>query len=335
MSGRIGWLSGLLALQLVIIGVVLFAESGVSESEPGPLLTFDAEAVDELRITGDGENAETLVLTRGDDGWTLPSGLPADDNKIRDVLDKLAGLEAPWPVATSSDAAERFEVTEDKFQRHVVLVADGKAVGELYLGTSPGYQQVHARRGDDDAVYSVALSNYQVPTKGDDWLDKTLLQPHGEVTAIARADAWEITRKDGSWRIGDEPANQEAADDLARRIRELRVTGVAEAPDPDAEPTAVLTVTDSQGPYQLRLYRGDDGSQYRVTSDRRDGAFKLSGYLGDQLLPEQDALVAAADESAQDEAAEDGEADAAEERADAAAPETTASENRPQQEPGA
>src|SRR5690606_27278257 len=117
----------------------------------------------------------------------------------------------------------------------------------------------------------------------------------------------------------------EAADDLARRIRELRVTGVAEPPDAKTEPTAVLTVTDAQGPYQLRLYRADDGSQYRVTSDRRDGAFKLSGYLGDQLLPEPDTLVADADESAQDDAAEGGDADAAEERTEAAAPATTVS----------
>lgn len=331
MSGRIGWLSGLLALQLAIIAVVLLGDFGSRENEQGPLLAFEPDAVDELRITGDGDTAETLVLTRSEDGWTLPNGLPADANKVQDVLGRLAGLEAPWPVATSGDAAERFEVTEKKFQRHVVLVADGDPVAELYLGTSPGYQQVHARRADDSAVYSVALSNYQVPTKGDDWLDKTLLQPRGEISRVARADAWELSRGEEGWLIGGSAADQEAAEDLVRRLRELRVTGVAEAPDAETEPTAVLSVTDAEGPYQLRLYAGEDGSQYRVTSDRRDGAFMVSGYVADQILPAEDTLVAGADASEQDDAA----GESAEAGAEAPASQSAVSGTAPQEEPGA
>ncbi len=35
-----------------------------------------------------------------------------------------------------------------------------------------------------DDVYSVAMSNYEVPAVADDWLDKTLLEPAGKVTAV-------------------------------------------------------------------------------------------------------------------------------------------------------
>lgn len=302
MSGRVTWLSGLLALQLVIIAVVLLAEVGFGAADQGPFLTFERAAVDEIRITGDGDDPQTLVLARGDDGWRLPDGLPANQDKISSMLDKLAGLQAPWPVATSGNAAERFEVTDDTFQRHVVLMAGDDAVADLYLGTSPGYQQVHARRAADDEVYSVALSNYQLPASPDDWLDKTLLQPEGEVSTVVRQGAWEMNRGEEGWLLEGAAADSDAAEDLVRRIDELRVNGVAKAPEQAAEPAAVFAVTDDQGTYHLRLYGSGEDDQYRVSSDRREGVFSLASYVADQLLVDQDALVATTDESAQDEA---------------------------------
>jgi len=356
MSGRFNLLIVLLALQLVIIAVVLLAETGFGEPEQGPFLAFEPDDVDEIRITGDDEAAETLELRRADVGWRLPSGLPADGDKIRDVLDKLAGLRSPWPVATSGGAAERFEVTADDHQRHVVLLADGDTVADLYLGTSPGYQQVHARRADDDAVYSVGISNYQLPPKSDDWLDKTLLQAEGEISAIERQGAWQLRRKDESWLVtagdaggegvppsqeevpadegsaqvaatraapGQQAADQEAVRDLARRLSELRITGVAEAPAADAEPAAVLAVTDGEGPYRLTLFDDEDGNQYRVRSDRRDGVFSLSSYLAEQLLVDFDALVAAADAEALDSGDASADEGSSDQRSTGGAPQTS------------
>lgn len=304
MSGRVTLLSVLLALQLVIIAVVLLAETGFGDEQAGPFLSFEQSSVDEIRITGDGEDAETLVLSRGEHGWQLPDGMPADANKVSEVLGRLSELQAPWPVATSGNAAERFEVTDDTFQRHVVLLADGDAVTDLYLGTSPGYQQVHARRAGDDAVYSVGLSNYQLPNKADDWLDKTLLQPKGEVSAVARQGDWQLERDEEGWLIDESAADRNAADDLVRRVKELRILGVAEAPPADAEPTEVLEITDEQGVYVLSIYGDEEGNQYRVRSDRRDGTFELASYIAEQLLVEEQTLVAAKDESEQDESAD-------------------------------
>ena len=311
MSGRVNLLSALLALQLVIIAAVLLVETGFGESEQGPFLSFEADEVDELRITGDGDDPTTLVLSRSEDGWHLPDGLPADANKVRDVLDRLEGLRAPWPVATSGGAAERFEVTSDNFQRHVVLTAGGDTVADLYLGTSPGYQQVHARRADDSAVYSVGISNYQVPVAVDDWLDKTLLQPQGAITAVERPGVWRLTRAEEGWQLGDAAADQEAARELVRRLSELRVTGVAEAPGEGTEPSARLVVTDEAGSYQLALFAGGEGNPYQVRSDRRDGVFSLAVYLAEQILVERGALVAGEKPSGpSDDAAPAGEAPA-------------------------
>jgi len=292
MSGRVSLLGGLLALQLVIIAVVLFTESGLADRDEGSFLAFEVSAVDEIEITGaDEDEKRSVVLTRDEEGWRLPDGLPADSDKVNDVLETLSGLRAPWPVATSGSAAGRFEVTADGFQRHLVLRAEGEAVADLYLGTSPGYQQVHARRADDDAVYGIELSNYQVPAGTDEWLDKTLLQPRGEVAVVERADAWRLERGEQGWQVGGAAADQQAAADLVQGLSELRVTGAAEAPAADVEPDAVLRVTDGEGTYRLTFLADEDGNRYRVRSERRDGWFRLAGYAAERLLLEEQALL--------------------------------------------
>lgn len=293
MNGRSTLLGVLLALQLVIIAGVLLARSGVGESPPGAFLDFSVDAVDEVRIDG-AEDGSGVTLHRDGDAWSLPSGLPADAGKLREVLDKLAALQSPWPVATTSGAAQRFEVSADKHQRHITLSAGGAPVADLFLGTSPGYQRVHARRADGDAVYSVALSNYQVPTGPDEWLDKTLLAADGEVTDVVRDDAWHLHKGDDGWQLDQALADQEAAGSLVERIADLRVTGPAPAALEGA-PQVVFEVTDTRGPYRLSLYSDGEGKDFQVASDRREGRFALASYTADRLLVDRGTLEPSAD----------------------------------------
>ena len=305
MSGRNTLLAVLLAVQLLIIAAVWLMQAGPGEAPQGPWLTFDAAQVDEIEVA-DGADA-SLLLTRTGSEWRLPSGLPADAARISELLDSIAGLEASWPVATSGSAARRFEVAADQYQRHVRLGAAEQTVAEFYLGTSPGYQRVHARRADDDAVYSIALSNYQLPAEAGDWLDKTLLAARGEVSAVSREGAWRLQHGPDGWELdasgeGVAPAqpDPDAAADLARRFADLRVLDVAAAPAADAEPRATFRVTDAEGEFVLRLYADAEGNDFRVTSDRRDGAFGLAAYVADRLLVDRATLTAADPVSAAD-----------------------------------
>ncbi|MDZ7670411.1 MAG: DUF4340 domain-containing protein [Gammaproteobacteria bacterium] len=295
MNGRINLLSGLLAVQLVIIAGVFLLDSGYGEARQGPLLDFTADAVDEISIS-DGADGQTLTLSRDEDGWRLPDGLPADAARISDVLSKLAGLQAPWPVATSAAAIERFEVADDQHQRRLVLRADDTTVADLYLGTSPGYQQVHARRAGDSAVYPVDLANYQVPAGAGEWLDKTLLQPRGEISAVVRAGAWTLHSGETGWLVDEVAADQDAAAELVRRLQQLRVTGIAEAPGEAAEPVASLRITDADGTFELRLFGGGDQAPYQVRSERRDGYFELAAHVAERILLDAAALLGQAED---------------------------------------
>ena len=317
MSGRIGLLGGLLAAQVVIIAGLLVASGVGSDASAPHLLSFDPANVTKLSVSGEGE---TVGMAREGDIWRLqggtpngtPEGLPADGGKISEVLDKLAGLDAPWPVATSDDSAERFEVTEGNHQRRLVIEDADGPVADLLLGTSPGYRRVHARVSGASEVYSIDFSNYEAPIDAGQWLDKALLAAKGEVSSVVLEEAWQLARQDDGWLIDGAPADAEAADDLVRRFAGLRVLGTSDeeadaAGDADAagEPAGVFVVTDEDGEHRLTLFHEAEEDDYSLTSDRVAGRFEVATYIAEQMLADPADLQADAAE-AQDNVLEEG-----------------------------
>ncbi|MCY3794726.1 MAG: DUF4340 domain-containing protein [Gammaproteobacteria bacterium] len=317
MSGRIGLLGGLLAAQVVIIAGLLLASGVGSDASAPHLLSFDPANVTKLSVSGEGE---TVGMARDGDVWRLqggaPNGLPADGGKIKEVLDKLVGLDAPWPVATSDDSAERFEVTEGNHQRRLVIEDADGPVADLLLGTSPGYRRVHARLSGASEVYSIDFSNFEAPTDADQWLDKALLAAKGEVSSVVLEEAWRLARHDGDWLIDGAPADAEAADDLVRRFTGLRVLGTSDeeadaAGDADAagEPAGVFVVTDEDGEHRLTLFHEAEEDDYSLTSDRVAGRFGVATYIAEQMLADPADLQTDAAETAaeaEDDVLEEG-----------------------------
>ena len=323
MNGRIGLLGGLLAAQLVIIAGLLLASGVGSDAGASQLLSFDPANVTRFSVSGEDQ---TLSLAREGEGWRLEDGLPADGGKADELLDKLSDLDAPWPVATSDDSAERFEVTDDNHQRRLVIEDENGPVADLLLGTSPGFQRVHARLSGESEVYSIDFSNYEAPTDAGQWLDKALLAAKGQVSSVVLEDAWQLARHDGEWRIDGAPADETAADDLVRRFANLRVLGMSEDGDADedadgdadaaVEPAGTFMVTDEDGEHRLTLFHEADEDDYSMTSDRVAGRFEVATYIAEQMLADPADLQAEdpADEDA--DAADGGAEDAAGPQAD-------------------
>ncbi len=313
MSGRIGLLGGLLAAQVVIIAGLLLA-SGVGSDAGAPhLLSFDPADVTKLEVSGE---EDAVQLVRDGEDWRLADGvldgLPADGGKVSELLSDLSDLAAPWPVATSDDSAERFEVTEGNHQRRLVIEDADGPVADLLLGTSPGYRRVHARVSGASEVYSIDFSNYEAPTDADQWLDKALLAAKGQVSSVMLEDAWQLVRQDDGWLIDGAPADAEAADDLVRRFTGLRVLGTSDeeadaAGDVDAagEPAGVFVVTDEDGEHRLTLFHEAEEDDYSLTSDRVAGRFEVATYIAEQMLADPADLKADAAE-AQDNVLEEG-----------------------------
>lgn len=295
MNRHVRALALILAVQLAVLGGVLFWNQRAASTPAGALLEIDRTKVDGLVIVDD--KGARLKLQRTDAGWTLPDsqGLPADGEKVSQLLDKLIAASAPWPVATSSESAKRFEVAADKFQREIQLLEHDKVVGDLYFGTSPGFKKVHARNANSDDVYAVAFANYEATARTDDWLDKALLKPNGDVTALSRPDHWRVQRDGEVWSLDGiahgETTKQDVVGDLVNKVVNLRVMGAAEVPAADAVPVLLLTARTANGEFDYRFYQPQPKSDFIVTRNGQDGAFKVAAYVAEPLIKERADLV--------------------------------------------
>ena len=309
-----------LAVQLLALVWVFWPSALPGAEDAGkPLLKLAEEQVDRLLIS---DADSKLEMRRDGDAWRMPEyhNLAVQDSLAERLLAELPGTSRGFPIAGSSGAKQRFEVAEDNFQRRVQYFAGEEQLAQLFLGTSPGFRQIHVRPGQEDLVYSIEFNSYDVPVNSTHWLDKTLLQVE-EPSAISGVD-YRIQRSDGQWRGEDGAAASETAvESLTNGLASLRVTGAA-----DAETTAileemaappVLSVSAGDTAYDYHLYE-IEGAYYLRRSDI-PVFFALSKFDYDRLNdsnastlfppPEEDA--AAEPESAAAQAAEPKILDAA------------------------
>ena len=158
-------LGGTLFLQLVVASALYFSHGAGSTGKAAVPLAVTSD-VSKVVIT-DGKS--TATLEKSGDKWQVDKQA-ADNGKITSMLDTLGKITVHVPVASSASGRERFEVTEQKFQRHVTLFAGDKQVADLYFGTSPGFRQSHVRRASDNDVYAVAFNNYELGATTGDWV---------------------------------------------------------------------------------------------------------------------------------------------------------------------
>lgn len=313
MSRRIPLLLGLLGVQALLAVLVLLGSSGTDTARP--FLELDGGAVTGVTI-GDPDGA-VVTVTRTDDGWQI-DGLPANGDKIEEVIEALTSSAASWPVATSTSSQERFEVTEQSFQRRLGFEGAEGVLAEVFLGTSPGFRRVHARVAGDEAIYSIDFAVHRVPTGRDDWLDKKLLASES-VRRITFPDGQVLSRgEDETWQLDGEPVDEEAADRLATRIEGLSVLGLH---DPEGDESAfgevrTVAVEADSGAYELSFRHDEGEDEYLLGTDRFAESFRVASYLAEQILIEPLELLAEGG-AAGDAAAESGPETTAETETDA------------------
>ena len=168
-----------------------------------PLLSFSADHITAITITG--PDKKTVNLQKKDSRWIIPEYFkaPADGDRVDELLAKLAGLKKSWPVATTPEAAKRFKVTADQFERHIILKKEDTPVAELYVGTSPSFRKVHVRLPSRPEIMAVTFSTQDADDTPDNWLDKDIATlAEDEIAAITLNDI-HLLHKDGKWELAD------------------------------------------------------------------------------------------------------------------------------------
>lgn len=326
MEKKVKILAALLGLQvLAALGLSWKASPFSSPAAGGQLLDFDSAAVDSIFIYG-GEG-ESVELDKSNGGWQLPAldGFPADGQRIEQLLERLQQLETGSAIASSRDAQKRFKVSDDSYERKLVLKGGERELATLYLGTTPGMRRIHARSDSADAVYRVEFAASDLPLDHEGWQDNTVLQfPRDELTAIKVSGLQLERAKDGDddvWH-GEgleegELINSSAVDELARLIANLRIGKVLNdgtGPASLEEPALELEITRDGETVSYRLGQSDEDEQFVLKVSSRPEYFHLPRFRAEALLESssREALlqVAADDVSASTSDDEEASADA-------------------------
>jgi hypothetical protein len=269
------WLFVLLVIQILLaVGIYAYHQHRQPQVEAKALLTFNRADVDRLVIR---DSSSTVTLKKSGSDWLLPDlqQLPVDAQKLEDLLTKLQGTKLTWPVATSASSHERFEVAESKFQRRVEFYQNDKKLGELFLGSSPGFKKIHLRTADEDAVYTVELATFEFATSNKDWLKKDLLAVVNP-QSIKGAD-YELQQQDNNWSLAGDlnnKVNNAKVSELTNALANIQILDVATT-KPEGEVTSLGVKVDGEE-WLYELVKS--GDLYYIKRQDRDLYFTLSQY---------------------------------------------------------
>jgi len=227
----------LLLAQLVLAAVTqIGGKTDMSATPEAPFLKIKADKVSSLEIFGPNNNK--VVLEKNNGTWILPgtANAPADSQQVTALIDKLAGLKQGFVVAGSKEAANRFKVADDTYERHLLVKEDNTVTGDFFVGTSPAFRQVHARKAGSTDIVVVGLSTYELETSADKWLDKGLLRVADKDLAAIDFPDFSLTRKKEkektgaeTWQLAkpdDTTLDAKVAEELADAITGLTVESV-------------------------------------------------------------------------------------------------------------
>lgn len=296
-------LAVLLAAQLLLaIGIGLSGQSITAGSEPVELIRFDADSID--RITLEGPDGEQVKLRKSAGEWVLaePAEFPANNTKVKRLIERLEQLRAGIPVATSDSARERFKVSEEVFERRITLAQGNKTLARLYLGSSPGMRQIYARNDADSAIYNVKMAAYDAPVNPSTWEDKSVLTlPEEEIVGI-EVNGLHIERNrdqnaddsdQAAWRAEGLEENRQlkpdAVDKLADLLAKLQFSKVLGTEVKEeyglAEPVLELNLTRKGGKtLSYRVGKNPDKDEYTLKVSDREEYFRLASYKATSLL---------------------------------------------------
>lgn len=236
------------------------------------------------------------ILLKKEAGWVLEnySGLVVKKDKIEALFSQLNKIKKGWPVATTPDAAERFEVSNKNSQKTLEFFDGDKLVTTIYLGTSPAHKKVHARLKGDDNVFAVGLSQYEIPANAESWFDNTLLQAKDDALSatIVSADSNKtvLTQSNGIWTTTATPEGKETDQDAVKiwlaNFSSLRVKSLVK--DAEVEkitvqnPVLTVGITSESSAVDYAFYRFNEKLFVKHYGDKK--VFELSSYEGDPIL---------------------------------------------------
>ncbi|MEM7402817.1 MAG: DUF4340 domain-containing protein [Myxococcota bacterium] len=218
-------LIGIAAIQTVFV-LLGFAGKKDLEHYAGddPLLSAGqdaqnfADSISEIVINA---AQKSIKITKKEDSWVLPDfyDFPAQQERVKQLLQNLSQLKKGWPVGTTAVAAKQLKTAQEDFEKQIVLLQDGKVVHTIYIGSSPSFKKVHMRVDDSNDTYVLPFETYRVSTYETSWRDGDLLKrPKEEISEIRLGKLKLVKNDDDVWQLSDLKESEEMVTDAVDRV---------------------------------------------------------------------------------------------------------------------
>ena len=257
-----------------------------------PLVAVAVDSADTLTIEQPGERL--LRLARKGDAWVLPdkSNFPVLSAKFAQFTDRLLGAKRSWPVGQTMVAARQFKVTLDGFERRVRFLKGEAVLGDVFLGSSPGFRKVHARLDGDEHTYAIDFNAFDAPVDPAKWYDTEALKT--AVEDIARIDLGTFALKsgEGGFQVEDlrenERTDAEPVQEIVKRVSEVAFTDVlgedGQARFKAGKPVVRYTIELKKGsPIEHAVVAPQDSNRYILNSSAQPYYFEVEKDRFDNL----------------------------------------------------
>jgi len=223
-----------LAMLLLQTGLVVLTHwqrpATDAQAGKGPLLKLAVAEIDEMLLE-DGEGHK-LVLKKEQENWLLPDAgsFPADTGRVQGLIDRLVTAQRGWPEATTAEAASRFKVAADRFERKLSLRKAGNTVATVFFGGSPGLRKTYLRVDGDPEIQTIGIAQHELEVKVDNWIDTNVLRLKPEQIARIHLPGLVLERtQDGLQPVGLSPEEEvvkDRRDALVKRLTGLTITAI-------------------------------------------------------------------------------------------------------------
>lgn len=256
------------------------------------LLDLKLSSIDTITIRNSDQ--QQLGLQKVGKQWQVPDyyRVVVDDHKFTKVIDDLLTIKTNWPIASTTEAATRFKVAEDKFETQIVFKKQDQIIDTIFLGTAPSFRKVHLRKAGQDEIYSLELNTYEFSTAGKDWMSKDLLKFDSNEKVKIKSNDLVLLHQAGKWLLEDQAENQKTLQEptktLINQLSNLSYTEIIGDSLKDeygfSEPDLVIAITDkADNSHKLIFAKSEDGNYIGKSSDY-PYYFKVSEYSFQAIL---------------------------------------------------
>ena len=165
-------LSGVLVVQIVLAAIVFWPSKSTAVSDGLLFDGLEAGDVDKIKIEDNSGNEVTLL--KNADVWQIEGAgdFPTSTEKVDSLLESVLSISTSRIVTETAQSHKNLSVAENDFLRRVTLTTSDGEEYVLYVGSAPGSNSTHVRRGDSDIVYlSGEITSWEIGNQPRSWIE--------------------------------------------------------------------------------------------------------------------------------------------------------------------